>query len=105
MADALKASARSTAAVRSARAFKVSNFKIPETYVVELSAEEVEKKSKKKRAEKKNGKVSKKVENTKSKKKSSEGKRKRSVGPGAQARRDESVNMLEVVDSLRKQAV
>ena len=65
----------------------------------------MEKKSKKKRAEKKNGKVSKKVENTKSKKKSSVGKRKRSQGLGAQARRDESVNMQEVVDSLRKQAV
>ena len=30
---------------------------------------------------------------------------KRSQGPGTQARRDESVNMQEVVDSLRKQAV
>ena len=105
MANALKASARSTTAVRSARTFKVSNFKIPETDVVELSAEEVEKKSKKKRSEKKKGKVSKKVENTKYKKKRSVGKRKRSQGPGTQARRDESVNMQEVVDSLRKQAV
>ena len=34
MADALKASARSTAAVRSARTFKVSNFRIPEANVV-----------------------------------------------------------------------
>ena len=105
MADALKASARSTAAVRSARTFKVSNFKMPETNVVELSSEKVEKKTKKKRSEKKKGKVTKKVENTKSKKKSSEGKRKRSQGPGSQARRDESVNMQEVVDSLRKQDV
>ena len=103
MANALKASARSTTAVRSARTFKVSNFKIPETDVVELSAEEVEKKSKKKRSEKKKGKVSKMVENTKSKKMSSEGKRKGSQGPGTQVRRD--VNMQEVVDSLRKQAV
>ncbi|WP_353804778.1 hypothetical protein, partial [Acinetobacter baumannii] len=31
--------------------------------------------------------------------------RKRSQGPGTQARRDENVNMQEVVDSLRKQAV
>ena len=83
MADALKASARSTAAVRSARTFKVSNFKMPETNVVELSGEEEEKKTKKKRSEKKKGKVSKKVENTKSKKKSYEGKTKRSQGPGA----------------------
>ena len=43
MADALKASTRSTAAVRSVRTFKVSNFKIPEANVVELSGEEVEK--------------------------------------------------------------
>ena len=101
MAHALKASARSTAAVRSARTFKVSNFKIPETDVVKFSAEEVENKSQKKRSEKKKGKVSKKVENTKSKKKSSGGKRKRSQGPGTQFRRDESANMQEVVDNLR----
>ena len=42
---------------------------------------------------------------TQSLKRRSEGKRKRSQGPGSQARRDESVNMQEVVDSLRKQAV
>ena len=34
MADALKASARSIAVVRSARTLKVSNFTIPETDVV-----------------------------------------------------------------------
>ena len=56
MDDALKASARSTAAVRSARTFKVSNFKILETDVVELSTKEMENKSKKKRSEKKIGK-------------------------------------------------
>ena len=50
MADALKASARSTAAVRSARTFKVSNFKLPEANVVELSGEEVDKKNKKKKS-------------------------------------------------------
>ena len=50
MADALKASVRSTAAVRSARTFKVSNFKLPKDNVVELSGEEVEKKIKKKRS-------------------------------------------------------
>ena len=65
----------------------------------------MEKKSKKKRAEMKRGKVSKKVENTKSKKKRSVEKRKRSQGPSTQAKRDERVNMQEVVDSLRKQAV
>ncbi|TMW80756.1 hypothetical protein EJD97_015537 [Solanum chilense] len=67
MANALKASAHSTAAVRSARTFKVSNFKMPETNVVELSGEEVEKKTKKNRSEKKKGKATKKFENTKSK--------------------------------------
>ena len=46
MADALKANACSTAAVRSARTFKVSNFRIPEAKLVELSGEEVEKKIK-----------------------------------------------------------
>ena len=46
MADALKTSARSTAAVRSARTFKVSNFRIPEAKLVDLSGEEVEKKIK-----------------------------------------------------------
>ena len=82
MADALKASARSTAAIRSARTLKVSNFRVPEANVVELSGEEVEKKTKKNRSEKKKEKVSKRVENKKLKKKSSEGKRKRSQGPG-----------------------
>ena len=37
MVDALKASARSAAAVRSARTFKVSNFRIPKEKLVELS--------------------------------------------------------------------
>ena len=66
MTDALKASARSTAAVRSAITFKVSNFTMPETDVVDLSDEEVEKKGKKKMSGNKKGKFSKKVENTKS---------------------------------------
>ncbi|XP_069152084.1 uncharacterized protein [Solanum lycopersicum] len=105
MADALKASARSMAAIRSARTFKVSNFKMPESDVIELSSEEVEKKSKKKRSGNKKSKDSKKVEKTKSKRKSSAEKRKRSQRPGAQNRSDESVNMQEVVDNLRKQAV
>ena len=53
MVDALKASARSAAAVRSERTFKVSNFRIPEEKLVELSGEEAEKKTKKKKSEKK----------------------------------------------------
>ena len=57
MDDALKVNARSTAAIRSARTFNVSNFIMPETDVVELSAEEVEKKGKKKRPVKKRGRV------------------------------------------------
>ena len=57
MVDALKANARSTTAVRRARTFKVSNFKIPFVNVVVLSGEEVEKKNKKKKSEKKKGKV------------------------------------------------
>ena len=62
MVDDLKASARSTAAIRSPRTFNVSNFIMPETDIVELSAEEVEKKNKKKRSGNKKAKVSKKVE-------------------------------------------
>ena len=83
MADALKASARSTDAIRSARTFKVSNFKMPESDVVELSAEDVEKKSKKKRSGNTKSKESKKIEKIKPKKKSSAVKWKRSQGPGA----------------------
>ena len=73
--------------------------------MVELSGEEVEKKNKKKRSEKKKGKATEKVEKTKSKGKRSEKKRKRLQGPCSQARKVESVNMQEVVDSLRNQAV
>ena len=80
MDDALKASARSTAAVRSARTFKVSNFKLTEVIVVELSGEEVEKKIKKKRSEKNKGKATEKVEKTKSKGKRSEKKEKAVTG-------------------------
>ena len=43
LADALKASARSTAEIRSARTFKVSNLKMPESCVIEMSAKETEK--------------------------------------------------------------
>ena len=47
MADVLKANACSTTAVRRARTFKISNFKIPDVIVVELSGEEVENKIRK----------------------------------------------------------
>ena len=60
-----------------------------ESDVVELSAEDV----KKKRLGNKKAMDSKKVVKSKSKKKSSAGKRKRSQGPGAQNRSDESLNM------------
>ena len=105
MVDALKASARSTAAVRSARTFKVSNFRIPKEKLVELSGEEVEKKNKKKKSEKKRERVTRKVEKSQSQGKRFEKKRKRIQGPGSQARKVENVNMQEVVDSLRKQVV
>ncbi|TMX04599.1 hypothetical protein EJD97_006920 [Solanum chilense] len=49
MADTSKASARSTAEIRSPRTFKVSNFKMPEFGVIEVSAEETEKGNKKKK--------------------------------------------------------
>ncbi|XP_015078180.1 uncharacterized protein LOC107021989 [Solanum pennellii] len=105
MADALKASARSTAEIRSARTFKVSNFRMPESGVVEVSAEEMEKKNEKKKSGKTKSKDPKKVEKKKPNKKSSAGKRKRSQVPGTQQRSEEEVNMEEIVDNLRKQAV
>ena len=74
MVDALKASARSTAKIRSARTFKVSNFRMLEPGVIEVSAEEMEKKNEKKKSGKTNSKDPKKVEKTKPKKKSSAGK-------------------------------
>ena len=85
--------------------FKVSNFKIPKEKLVELSGEEVEKKNNKKKSEKKRERVTKKVEKSQSKGMRSEKKRKRTQGPGSQARKVENVNMQEVVDSLRKQAL
>ncbi|TMW84417.1 hypothetical protein EJD97_025247, partial [Solanum chilense] len=80
MADPLKSSARSTAEIRSARTFKVSNFKMPESGVIE-------------------------AEQTKSTKESSKGKRKRSQGPGTQTKIEDQVNKQETVDNLRKQPV
>ena len=53
----------------------------------------------------KKGRATRKVEKSQSKGKRSEKKRKRSQGPGSQVRKVESVNMKEVVDSLRNQAV
>ena len=49
MFDALKASAKSTAENRNARTFKVSNFKLPESGVIDMSTEENEKGYMKKR--------------------------------------------------------
>ena len=85
--------------------FKVSNFKTPKEKLVELSGEEVEKKNNKKKSEKKRERITKKVKKSQSKGKKSERKRKRTQEPGPQARKVENVNLQEVVDSLRKQAV
>ncbi|MFV1224542.1 hypothetical protein QML00_28325, partial [Klebsiella pneumoniae] len=90
---------------RSARTFKVSNFRIPKEKLVELSGEDVEMKNNKKKSEKKRERVTKKVEKSQSKGKRSEKKRKRTQEPDPQARKVENVNLQEVVDSLRKQAV
>ncbi|TMX02184.1 hypothetical protein EJD97_022435 [Solanum chilense] len=50
MVDALKASARCTAEIRSARTFKVSNFEMPEYGIIEVSFEETEKRHRKKKS-------------------------------------------------------
>ena len=47
--DALKTSAKSTAENRNARTFKVSNFKLSESCVIDVSTEETKKGYKKKR--------------------------------------------------------
>ena len=73
--------------------------------MVELSREEVEKKINKKKSETKRKRVKKKVQKSQSKGKRSEKNRKRTQGPGPQSRKVENVNLEEVVDSLRKQAV
>ncbi|TMX01429.1 hypothetical protein EJD97_024514 [Solanum chilense] len=86
LADALKASSRSTAEIRSARTFKVSNFKMPESGVIEVSAEEMEKKQKKKKSGKTKSRDPKRVEKAKSTK-------------------EKEVNKQEIVDNLRKQYV
>ena len=78
LADALKANARSTEEIRSARTFKVSNFKMPESGVIEVSAEETEKRHRKKKSEKTKSRDPKEVEKTKSTRENSKGKRKRS---------------------------
>ena len=52
MVDPLKSSARSTAEIRSARTFKVSNFKMFESGVIEVFAKEIEKGHRKKKSRK-----------------------------------------------------
>lgn len=79
MVDALKASSKSTTENRSARTFKVSNFKLPESGVIDVSTEDIEKGYRKKR--------------------------KRSQGPGTQGKIEEQVNKQETVDNLRKQSI
>ena len=103
--DALKTSAKSTAENRNARTFKVSNFKLPESGVIDLSAEETEKGYMKKRSRKKKPRGTKKDEQTKSTKDTAKGKRKKSQGPGTQGKIEEQVNKQETVDNLRKQSI
>ena len=105
MVDALKATAKSTAENRSARTFKVSNFKLPESGVMDLSTEETEKEYRKKRSGKTKPRGTKKAEQTKSTKETAKGKRKRSQGPGTQGKIEEQVNKQETVDNLRKQSI
>ncbi|TMW87859.1 hypothetical protein EJD97_019390 [Solanum chilense] len=90
MVDALKDSAKSTTENMSARTFKVSNFKLLESGVIDVSAEETEKGYRKKRSVKTKRKGTKKAEQTKSTNETGKGKRKRSQGPGTQE--DGSVN-------------
>ena len=74
----------------------------PESGVVELSAEEIEKKHKNKKSGKTKSRGSKRVEKEKSTKESSKGKRKRSQVLGTQRRGEEDVNKQEIFDNLRK---
>ena len=82
MADALKAIVKSTAENRSARTFKVSNFKLPKSGVVDVSTEEIEKGYMKKSSGKTIPRRTKKTEQTNSTKETAKEKRKRSHGPG-----------------------
>ena len=78
---------------------------MPEFGVVRVSAEEMDKKNKKKSSGKTKSRDPKRVEKVKPTKKSSTGKRKRLQGPGTQQRGEEEVNMQEIVDNLRTQDV
>ena len=103
MFDALKASAKSTAENRIARTFKVSNFKLPESGVIDVSSEEIEKGYRKKRSEKTKPRGTKQAEQTKSTKETSKLKRKKSQGPSTQVHiNEEQINKQEIVDNLRK---
>ncbi|TMW84411.1 hypothetical protein EJD97_025253, partial [Solanum chilense] len=105
MADALKASAKSTSKNMSARTFKVSNFKMPESRVIDVSTKETEKGYRKKRCRKTKPRDAKKAEQTKSTKETSKGKRKWSQGPCTQRKIEEQVSKQETADNLRKQSV
>ena len=105
MTDDLKASAKSTTENRSVRTFKVSNFKMPESDVIEVSTEETERGYRKKKSGKTKPRDTKKEEQTKSTKETSKGKRRRSQGPGTQRKNEEQVNKQETADNLRKQSI
>ena len=83
----------------------MSKFKIPESGFIEVSAEETEKRHRKKKSGKTKSRDTKKAEKTKSTKESSKGKRKSSQGPSTQIKIEEEVNKQETVDNLRKQSV
>ena len=73
---------------------------MPEFGVVRVSAEEMDKKNKKKSSGKTNSRDPKRFEKVKPTKKSSTGKRKRSQGPRTQRKFQEEVNKQETVDNL-----
>ena len=89
MSDALKFGATCTAENWSARTFKVSNFKMPESGVIDVSTEETEKRYLKKTSGKTKPRDTKKAEQTKSTKDTSKEKRKRSQGPSTQRKIEE----------------
>ena len=89
MSDALKFGATCTAENWSARTFKVSNFKMPESGVIEVSAEATKNEHMKKKSGKTKSRGTKKAEQTKSTKESSKEKKKRSQGPGTQTKIEE----------------
>ena len=87
----------------SARTFEVSNFKLPESGVIDVSDEETKKGYMKKRSGKTNPRGTKKAEQTKSTKETSKLKRKKSQGPSTQVHiNEEQINKQEIVDNLRK---